>query len=292
MTNESILALVDDVNSGTALGRIFLRPLTDEVDFAWVWEGEPKGTSSDEGSYCFYFVRDAIGRCIGAVEDLGGDIHAVMKKEHLRRGVMSRTLRVVILPHIFSRGRTVQHTQFFSPEGRALALKLGFRMTGPDRAELGADQVDAWTHPAIRLESLTAVRAEAVRGRIRAAAQCLREAQARLKDRVTASVYDELGFGAHYIDRLAGETDEPDWNETALPSLPPLNQGEAKDVERLIYRSAAWLRMAADELDGRDNPAWVADIRKNARRLISTGQNVRDDWRDLQFRQSIAARTP
>lgn len=291
MTHESILALVDAVNSGTAFNRIFLRPLTVEVDFAWVWEGEPTGTSSDEGSYSFYFVRDTNGHCIGAIDDLGGDIHAVMKAEHRRRGVMSRLMRTVVLPHIFTRGRTVQPTQFSSYEGRALALKLGFRMTGSDRAELRADQVSKWTYPPIGLESLSALRAEAVIGRIRTAAQCLRDVRARLKDRATASIYDELGSGAYSIDHLIGETVEPDYSETAPPSLPAHDPVEQGDIEKLIYRSAACLRMAADELDSRDNPERVVDIRKLARCLIESSQKVRDDWQDLQFRQSIAARS-
>lgn len=246
MTHESILALVDVLNAGTASDRIFLRRLTAQVDFAWVWEQEPTGRSANEGSLWFYFVREANGRYVGAVEDLGGDIHAVMHEAFRRRGIMTVAMRDVVLPHIFSGGKTEQHTRICSPEGRALATKLGFQPTGPEWAVLRADQVPSWDEPRLPPEPLSALRARAVHDRIHAAAKSLQDAGALLQKRAAAHVFDQLGYSVYSINRLLDESLEPDrFDETVPPSLPPLDEVQQREVQRMIYLGASWLRMAA-----------------------------------------------
>lgn len=293
MTHASILALVDALNSGSAPDRIFRRPLTPLVDFAWVWEHEPTGRAANEGSLRFYFVRDLSGAYVGAVEDLGGDIHAVLHEAFRRRGIMTAAMRDVVLPHIFSGGKTEQHTRICSPEGRALATKLGFQPMGPEWALLRVDQVARWSQPDFQLEPLSVHRAEAVRGRIRAAVQSLQDAASLLQNRASAGVFDQLGFAMFWTNRLLNESLEPDFaDNTAPPSLPPFDEVPQFEVQKLVYRAAAWLRMAADEMDGRIDPEKITDIRTLARRVVTTGQNIRDDWQDLQFRQHIVARRP
>ncbi len=292
MTHESILSLVDALNAGTAHDRIFLRPLTAQVDFAWVWEQEPTGRAANEGGLRFYFVREANGHYVGAVEDLGGDIHAVVHEAFRRRGIMTAAMRDVVLPHIFSGEKTEQHTRICSPEGRALATKLGFRPTGPEWAVLQADQVPPWSQPSIPLGPLSANRADAVRTRIRAAAKSLQDAAALLQNRASPDVFDQLRFAVFWINRLLDESLEAGpFDETAPPSLPPFDAVQQHEVQGLVYRGAAWLRMTADEMEGRADPEKVTDTRTLARRVVTTGQNIRDDWEDRQVRQQIAARS-
>jgi len=293
MTHESILSLIDQAQSGAAVDRIFIRPLADNVDFALVWEAEPAGHSANESSYRFYFVRDESGKYVGAVEDLVGDIHAVMTEGHRRKGIMTRALIDVVLPHIFSQDRTVQRTRICSPEGRRLALKVGFRETGDDWAEINAAEVRPRIFPTATLPPLDAARSAAVSTRIRMAAKCMRDAAEGLLHRAGAKVIEQLEFAARSIDSLVDgdKAFETDFDDPLQPTLAPLDDQAEHRVESLIYQGAAWLRIVADEMDGRGDEDRVGSVRKLASRVIGTGHNVRDDWTDRQFLAFAASRT-
>ncbi len=292
MTHESILSLVDQAQSGVAADRIFIRPLADNVDFALVWDAEPAGRSANESNYRFYFVRDESGKYVGAVEDLVGDIHAVTKAEHRRKGIMTRALVDVVLPHIFSQGRTVQCTRICSPEGRALALKIGFRPLADDWAEISETDIRLRTLPTATLPPLDAIRSAAVSARIRTAAKCMRDAAECLRHRAGAKVIEQLEFAACSIDSLVDgdRAFTSDFDDPPQPTLASLDDQEEGRVESLIYQGAGWLRIVADELDGRGDDARVDGIRKLASRVIETGHSVRDDWQDRQFRAFAASR--
>jgi len=286
MTHDSILALVDAVNAGTATDRIFLRPLSPQVDFARVWESEPSGRAANEGSLRVYFVRDQAGTCVGAIEDLGHDIHAVTGPAFRQLGFMKRALGEVVLPHIVSTGVHSQRTRLFSSEGKALALGLGFTLIAEDEAEIVAERVRPWVSTALPVPALATDRLAAVDARLARALGLVRAARERLDKRAGANALDQMEFAAHWIAELsdpavAWPDDRPD---TPPPTLPPLAPEAQKEVERLLYCGAGYLRMAADELDGRADDDRVARVRQLDRRLVDSTRTVRDDWRDRQFR--------
>lgn len=140
MTNDSIEALIDLLNARVpptrARDRIFIRPMTDEVDFAHVWHEEPRGGIGLEGSYEFYFIKDGSQQYVAAVLDMHSDLHAFTKEAHRKGGHISRALNSVILPKFWQEGRKTQKVTYQDQEAAPRLLqRLGFTATGPGAAE-------------------------------------------------------------------------------------------------------------------------------------------------------------
>jgi hypothetical protein len=136
MTHEGIEKLIDALNAGELRGRIFLSKLSERVDFARVWPKDPQGNIAGEGSDQFYFIKNAAGSYIGAVLDMGNDLHAVIKKEHRGQGDLSAAMNEVIFPKLFQDGRAIQAATFNEAKVAEYFVKrFGFKMTGAHAAE-------------------------------------------------------------------------------------------------------------------------------------------------------------
>lgn len=289
MEHETILALIDVLNKGGGRDRIFLTPLTRDVDVGLAWTSEPIGRSMDESSHRIYFFKAADREYAGAVYDMIADIHVVVRPEYRRKGMAKRMMQEVVLPHLRSLGRRKQQTKLCSLEGAALAHSLGFRTKDGVNATLDLKTVGPWSYPEIPVPPIDAASMEAVRRRVGEAVECLRWISTALEGRASRIPMETLWWRARLIEDWLVAKDEapvgPEYPEQ--PSRPPLGSTEQSEIEKAIYRSAAWLRMAADELQGRHDAARVDRLRWLAKQVIHVGVDIRDDWRDQQFRATL-----
>jgi len=139
MTHESIEQLIDLMNQphhNLQRDRIFVASVSDTVDFAYVWNEEPRGNIANEGPYPFYFIKGPRDTYVAAVLDMDSDLHAVAKAVERGRGYVSRALEEVILPKFWQEGRKVQRVTFEDLEkGRRFAAKLGFTLIADSEAQ-------------------------------------------------------------------------------------------------------------------------------------------------------------
>jgi hypothetical protein len=114
MKHDDVEALIDQLNFGGPQKLIFISTLSDSVDFAKVWSEEPKGKGC-ENSYNFYFVR-VKGIYVGAVFDMGDDLHVFVKPEYRGQGHLSSAMHQTVFPHLYQKGRRLQFLTFEDPK--------------------------------------------------------------------------------------------------------------------------------------------------------------------------------
>jgi len=138
MTEKYLKSLLDKLNKHKTNGLIFLRPLSESVDFAKVWTEKPKPTEeiSNSGPYDFYFIKNNDGVYVATVLDMYRDLHWFVFPSFRGQGHLSIALKNTILFHLF-RDRDEQRitidihaigpTNFKQSEN--VALRLGFKKT-------------------------------------------------------------------------------------------------------------------------------------------------------------------
>lgn len=137
MTEQQITEFINRINSNTHQNTIFLRPLSEKVDLAKVWESEPEiddSLSTNLPSYKFFFIKNELQKYVGAVLDMDNDLHAVVLKEERKKGHLSKAMIETILPFIFYDDRNYQRDvqRITIDEGinyensKRVALRLGF----------------------------------------------------------------------------------------------------------------------------------------------------------------------
>ncbi len=126
MRNDTIAKIIRWSNKGDHTDRLFTRQLTGNVAKGIAWPRLPTG-DVDRCGYNFFFIYDDSHMCIAAVLDMDQfDLHAYVTPAFRRRGIMSRALRDVILPHLAYEGRSIQNVTFKSQAGKYLAQAVGF----------------------------------------------------------------------------------------------------------------------------------------------------------------------
>ena len=219
MKDDEIEAIIDSVNSGSSVDRVFSYRLMDNVSFARVWSDLPRGKPINVDGYNFYLLHAETGECIGAVLDMVTDLHAFIKEPFRRNGITSTALRNIILPHIFSRGRTDQDVTFRSGEARGLVLKLGFEITEENRARITANAVRKVDFPSIEYTGIDEERIAFLRKRLDIAVSLIR------------MVRDELGIrlGDYLSERLSNIAWEVKWKSTDV-----LDYWRREEMERFL----------------------------------------------------------
>jgi hypothetical protein len=103
MTNYEISKYIRILNQRSGTETIFTRRISKNVELAKVWEKRPKPTDSIVGNFnpfTFFFIKSDSGEYVGAVLDMGHDLHWYISQKHRKKGYLTKALRTAILPFI------------------------------------------------------------------------------------------------------------------------------------------------------------------------------------------------
>jgi hypothetical protein len=104
MTNTEIAKYIRKLNSGTGKETIFTRPLSKNIVLGKVWTKPSKPTEEIVGNsspYTFFFIKSDNGEYIGAVLDMGNDLHWFISPPFRKKGYLTKALKTTILPYLF-----------------------------------------------------------------------------------------------------------------------------------------------------------------------------------------------
>lgn len=118
---------------------MFLRPLSETVDYTKFWDKSPKTQlkkHSCDIPYKCYLIKDTEKNYVGIVLDMSHDLHWYIKKEHRGNGYLTKSLKEIILPHLLDIREEQQITiskdtiglKMFSASEK-VALSNGFKLT-------------------------------------------------------------------------------------------------------------------------------------------------------------------
>jgi hypothetical protein len=135
MRRQEILSYLAKLNNGKAEDTIFKRAIGPYVELARVWSisrGRPSGYVGE-----FFFIKNHDGVYVGAVYDMQQDLHWFVLKRHRKQGHLTKALRTVILPYLFSSGREMQRITIAVDDigeenyaaSKAVAIALRFEAT-------------------------------------------------------------------------------------------------------------------------------------------------------------------
>lgn len=105
MTDKYLKFLIDKLNKNKTEGFVFLRPLSDHVDFAKVITKVRKLPSkfiSPLKLESFYFIKNDEGFYVATVYPMGDhDIHWFVLYAHRKKGYLTNAMKEIILSHLF-----------------------------------------------------------------------------------------------------------------------------------------------------------------------------------------------
>ena len=147
MTEETLEKYIDVMNNHELQDRIFVRPLSNTVDMAKVWDRLPTGEHYNEGGYTIYFIKDKENRYVAAVLDMDlQDLHVFVKPKSRKQGHLSRALQEWILPYLFDNGREFQQITYNDEHARRHALQCGFTEIEPGKAVIKPEEIRSQPH--------------------------------------------------------------------------------------------------------------------------------------------------
>lgn len=139
MTTDEIKEYIDRLNNGNGKETIFLREISEFVKVAKVWKKELNINDSDSinlDSYRFFFIQNKNKKYVGAVLDMGFDLHWFILENERKKGYLTNALKRTILPYIFYSDNDQRDSQTISIESgigkknysnsRKVAENLGF----------------------------------------------------------------------------------------------------------------------------------------------------------------------
>lgn len=146
MHQNTIKNIINSLNNNKAGESIFLRPLSTSVSLGKVWIKKPHPKAdilSPDGPDTFYFIKGDNGFFVGAVYDMYSDLHWYVLPKFRKVGYLSKSLKDIILPHIFQERNTqritINKAEIGIKNARAsenVALKLGFVKFKEDREKV------------------------------------------------------------------------------------------------------------------------------------------------------------
>ena len=104
MTDQFLKSLLQKLNADETDNLIHLRPLSRSVSFAKVWvrkAEEQKGLNDFDGPYNFYFIKNEEGIYVANIVDMRTDLHWYVEEKFRGHGYLTKTLKEVILYHLF-----------------------------------------------------------------------------------------------------------------------------------------------------------------------------------------------
>lgn len=161
MQEKEIKEYIDRLNQNKGKETIFLRQINEYVEVGKVWEKEP--TIDDDfsvniPSWRFFFIKNEIGRYVGAVLDMTHDLHWYILEEERKKGHLNKALRTAILPYLFYDEYDDREVQRISIDeygigesnyqnSKKVATRLGFKPVNEEESkfELTIDDFN-WEH--------------------------------------------------------------------------------------------------------------------------------------------------
>lgn len=137
MSNDQLKELIEELNLSPKTPKFLLTKISENVFWGNVWHDLPwTGPSSQYFGENFYFIQIWNSLYVGVVEASISEMHVFLEPEFRNFGLMSKTLREVIIPHMFHRSDTNQlritidadfHREKFEKVERS-ALLAGFKL--------------------------------------------------------------------------------------------------------------------------------------------------------------------
>jgi hypothetical protein len=199
MRHETLEGFIDALNNNMMKDRIFIRPLSDTVDFARVWDELPNGNNGNEQAYVVYFIKIPKQEYVGAVLVMGSnDLHAFVKIPHRKKGYLTCAMRDWILPHLFHiEGREFQRVTFEDYKVVKSILDLGFEIDKENEAVITKEKVKTKNNLNGSNTLLDDDELQSIRKRIYQAAGLLQMVQDQLE-----MAYAESGEFTEVIDEI------------------------------------------------------------------------------------------
>lgn len=102
MRNDQLKKLIEELNLNPSSPKFLITKISKNVFWGKVWQNLPwSETSSQYFGENFYFIRIWNSLFVGVVEASVSEMHVFLEPEFRDKGVMSKTLREVIIPHMF-----------------------------------------------------------------------------------------------------------------------------------------------------------------------------------------------
>jgi hypothetical protein len=142
MHDETLITLIEDLNSGTYEDKIFLRKVGKGVYLAKVWTKPPEAILVIQSGYDFFFIKDEAREVfVACVLDMGpNNLHWLVHPAFRRKGYLVPALKDYILPYLFT-DRDDQIVEVASDVSRKVAEKAGFIAVGEKEMRLMKSEV-------------------------------------------------------------------------------------------------------------------------------------------------------
>jgi hypothetical protein len=171
MNNKLLAQIIRWVNKREHPDQIFVAPGPGSVRKARVWlrrRGDAGARFTTSYDFWFVFVDDD---CAAAILDMKHDLHVYTRLKHRRRGLMLNALATTVLPSLASDGLDEQQVEYRSAPAKALLTKLNATFLNDRYAKIDLAPYKHVVVPSSQTIGLTAERRDAMRAKLRTAAQ-------------------------------------------------------------------------------------------------------------------------
>lgn len=140
MSEKQLNKILNDLNKNIAKIKklMFIRPLSESVEYAKFWDEEPLTQLKKYSCYIpyrCYLIKDDGKNYVGIVLDMSQDLHWYVKKEYRGKGYLTKSLNEIILPHLLDIREEQQITiskneigvQIFGASEK-VAISCGFKL--------------------------------------------------------------------------------------------------------------------------------------------------------------------
>lgn len=104
MTDKQIRKYINLLNKGKHEESIFTHKISENVEVAKVWKIQPNindNYNSNFLSETFFFIKNTSNKYVGAVLDMGEDLHWYIIPKSRKQGHLTKSLKSAIIPYLF-----------------------------------------------------------------------------------------------------------------------------------------------------------------------------------------------
>lgn len=187
MSNNELKYWINLLNRNKFHNSIFIKQIGDNVFFGYAWDKRQDGSQSLDNKHNVYFIRKE-ENFVGCVYYGGSDIHIYTIPKYRRQGLMKRSLKDIILPHIFVNfNKDKQRATSNIPNAIKLLLQIGF-VSKENYFEIKKDDLPEYIGMSSRnvLNQLTLERANLLKQKIEKAIVEI----AKVRDELSINFYE------------------------------------------------------------------------------------------------------